>query len=123
MARDPETYTHQEWLGYVQQSGLVVSIPALLAAQAFVNRNIAPDQQRFLAFLPRDKNDEIIPEIRDFPAFAEKVLGWAKPTYSDGKAASRFLSLSMSRCQIIRRHCGPPTPFANSSQKTWKLPG
>jgi hypothetical protein len=76
MARDPETYTHQEWLGYVQQTGLVVSIPALLAAQAFVNRNIAPDQQRFLAFLPRDKNDEIIPEIRDFPAFTEKVLGW-----------------------------------------------
>src|SRR6516164_8569382 len=33
MARDPETLAHQEWLGYVQPVGLVVSIPALLAAQ------------------------------------------------------------------------------------------
>ena len=58
MARDPETLAHQEWLGYVQQTGLVVSIPALLAAQAFVNRNIAPDQQRFLAFLPRGDTEQ-----------------------------------------------------------------
>jgi hypothetical protein len=32
MARDPEAIAHQEWLGYVQPVGLVVSIPALLAA-------------------------------------------------------------------------------------------
>ncbi|HEV2949281.1 MAG TPA: type IIL restriction-modification enzyme MmeI, partial [Gemmataceae bacterium] len=46
------------------------------AAQAHVNRNISPDQQRFLACLPRDKTDEIIPEIRDFPGFTHNVLGW-----------------------------------------------
>ncbi|HUY32614.1 MAG TPA: DNA methyltransferase [Pirellulales bacterium] len=74
--RDPEQYAHLEWLGYVQPVGLVVSIPALLQAQAYVNRNIAPDQQRFLATLPRDKRDEPVPEIRDFPAFAQAVLGW-----------------------------------------------
>ncbi|HEV3004571.1 MAG TPA: type IIL restriction-modification enzyme MmeI, partial [Pirellulales bacterium] len=74
--RDPETFAHLEWLGYVQPVGLVVSVPALLQAQAYVNRNIAPDQQRFLATLPRDQRDEPIPEIRDFPAFAQVVLGW-----------------------------------------------
>ena len=56
--------------------GLVVSIPALLAAQAHINRNIAPDHQRFLACLPRDKDDEPIPEIRDFAEFTRSVLGW-----------------------------------------------
>jgi len=76
MARDPEAFAHQEWLGYVQPTGLVVSIPAMLSAGAHVNRNIVPDHQRFLSFLPRDKSDETIPEIRDLPGFAEKVLGW-----------------------------------------------
>ncbi len=58
MARDPETLSHVEWLGYVQPVGLVVSIPALLAAQAHINRNITPDHQRFLDCLPRDAQDE-----------------------------------------------------------------
>ena len=76
MAQDPEQLAHQEWLGYVQPVGLVVSVPALLAAQAHVNRNIAPDHQRFLSCLPRDKHDEIIPEIRDLAGFTQTVLGW-----------------------------------------------
>lgn len=78
MPRDPEALAHQEWLGYVQPVGLVVSIPALLAAGAHVNRNIAPDHQRFLTCLPRDAHDGTIPEIRDFPEFARTVLGWEK---------------------------------------------
>jgi len=76
MAKDPEQLAHQEWLGYVQPVGLVVSIPALLAAQAHVNRNIIPDHQRFLDCLPRDTHDELIPELRDFAEFTEQVLGW-----------------------------------------------
>ena len=76
MARDPEAMAHQEWLGYVQPVGLVVSIPALLAAGAHVNRNIASDHQRFLTCLPRNSHDEAILEIRDFREFAYTVLGW-----------------------------------------------
>ena len=76
MAKDPEQLAHQEWLGYVQPIGLVVSIPALLAAQAHVNRNIIPDHQRFLDCLPRDTHDDLIPELRDFAEFTEQVLGW-----------------------------------------------
>jgi hypothetical protein len=74
--RDPETFAHQQWLGYVQPIGLVVSIPALLAAQAHINRNIIPDHQRFLDCLPRDAHDELIPELRDFAEFTRQVLGW-----------------------------------------------
>jgi hypothetical protein len=76
MAKDPEQLAHQEWLGYVQPVGLVVSIPALLAAQAHINRNIVPDHQRFLDCLPRDAHDELIPELRDFAEFTQQVLGW-----------------------------------------------
>jgi hypothetical protein len=76
MPRDPETLAHIEWLGYVQPIGLVVSIPAMLNAQAHVQRNIAEEHSRFLNCLPRDKQDEVIPEIRDFPEFTRTVLSW-----------------------------------------------
>ena len=48
MAKDPAILAHQEWLGYVQPVGLVVSIPAMLEARAVINRNFAPDHARFL---------------------------------------------------------------------------
>ncbi|MBM3226372.1 MAG: class I SAM-dependent DNA methyltransferase, partial [Candidatus Tectomicrobia bacterium] len=73
---DTEYLAHREWLGYVQPVGLVVSIPALLAAQAHVNRHIAPEHQRLLAYLPRDRDDDVMPEIRDLAAFTQRVLAW-----------------------------------------------
>ena len=76
MPKAPEEIAHLEWLGYVQPVGLVVSIPALLAAQAHINRNIIPDHQRFLDALPRDPHDELIPELREFSEFTQHVLGW-----------------------------------------------
>ncbi len=74
MAKDPEVIDHQHWIGYVQPVGLVVSIPALIQAQAYVNRNIAPDHQRFLGCLPED--DKSPPAISDFAHFTQEVLGW-----------------------------------------------
>lgn len=72
----PEQLAHQEWLGYVQPVGLVASIPALLQAQAYVNRNAAPLQQKLMACLPHDKRDQVIPEITDFTTFSQAVLDW-----------------------------------------------
>ncbi|MFH1118033.1 MAG: hypothetical protein V1792_29275, partial [Pseudomonadota bacterium] len=76
MPKDPEEIAHLEWLGYVQPVGLVVSIPALLAAQAHVNRNISPEHREFLSCLPKDRSGEIIPEIQDISDFTARVLGW-----------------------------------------------
>jgi len=76
MTRDPETLAHLEWLGYVQPVGLVVSIPALLNAQAHVNRNISPQHAKLLTCLPRDRDDSLVPEIREFTEFARAVLDW-----------------------------------------------
>lgn len=76
MTRQPEEIAHLEWLGYVQPTGLVVSIPAMLSAQCFINKNILPEHQRFLDCLPRDKHDEVIPEITDFTQFVQEVFDW-----------------------------------------------
>ena len=43
MAPSEEHRSHQEWLGYLQPVGLVVSPPALVAAQAHINKNIVPE--------------------------------------------------------------------------------
>jgi hypothetical protein len=76
MPKSPEEYAHLEWLGYVQPIGLIVSVPAMLEAQCYINKNIIGEHARFLECLPRDKNDEIVPEITDFAAFAQKCLEW-----------------------------------------------
>ena len=76
MAKDPAVLNHQEWLGYVQPVGLVVSIPALLDANARINRNFGPDHQKFLNSLPVNRDGEPIPEIPDFVVFAQAVFEW-----------------------------------------------
>ena len=59
MSRDPETLAHLEWLGYVQPVGLVVSIPALLAAQAQVKEYSKTVQEVYLPCLESEKNESI----------------------------------------------------------------
>lgn len=76
MARDPELAAHLEWLGYIQPVGLVVSPPALLQAQASINRNVIPQHQRFLGCLSVDPDDQPIPQINDFRRFVREVLDW-----------------------------------------------
>ena len=76
MPRDPAILAHQEWLGYVQPTGLVVSIPSLIDASAFLNRNYGPEHQRLLSALPQDSDGTPVPEISDFARFAQDVFGW-----------------------------------------------
>ena len=45
MAYDPELIAHRDWLGLVQPLGLVVSPPALVKAQAVLDRNVVELQQ------------------------------------------------------------------------------
>jgi hypothetical protein len=79
MAIDPELQSNKEWLGYVQPVGLVVSAPALAAAQAFPNRNIIPDHTRFLGCVAEVEipgRDDPAPAVADLPRFCTEVLGW-----------------------------------------------
>jgi len=74
---DREYAWHVEWLGYVQPVGLVVSPPAMIRAQAFPNKHIGPDHQKFLAHLPTDEKDEVDPRIIDLAGFTQEVLDWS----------------------------------------------
>lgn len=77
----PEIRAHQQWLGYLQPAGLVVSAPALAAAGVVVNKNIVR-QQQVLIDLAQPKasvgrtGDPPPPAIDDLPAFCRAFLGW-----------------------------------------------
>lgn len=76
MPKDPEVLAHLEWIGFVQPVGLVVSIPALLNAEVYANRNVAPLHQKFLSCLQKDAKDQPLPKLVSFPHFALTVLDW-----------------------------------------------
>lgn len=81
MATDLDILQHKEWLGLLQPVGLVVSPPALVKAQAVIDRGKLVDlQDRLLAVIstepiPRHKDNQIA-WIENFSAFTQKVLGW-----------------------------------------------
>lgn len=93
MPKSPEELAHQEWLGYVQPVGLVVSTPAMLQAQCYVNKNIMAEHACLLSCLARE-NDQPIPEIDDLAEFTQKVLDWE---------AADFVELSDQRCPVSVR--------------------
>lgn len=97
MAKAPEELAHLEWLGYVQPVGLVVSVPALLEAQCYINKNISGEHKRFLDFLSRNDKDEIDPAISDFSAFVCHCLGWEA---QDIKEISRNVPLPDSTASL-----------------------
>ncbi len=78
MTYDPTLLDHRRWLGYAQPVGLVVSPPALLAAQAYINRNIAAEHRAFLAEV-RDiplPDGLTAPVITDWPRLFVEQFGW-----------------------------------------------
>lgn len=79
MARDPELLRHQQWLGYLQPVGLVVSPPALLQCGAHVDSNIIAQHERFLEHVA-DKlvvgQTEPTKAVTDLAAFLKDVCGW-----------------------------------------------
>lgn len=83
MATDYELRVHRDWIGLLQPVGLVVSPPALLAAQAFPDKNILKEQQvlRALVTPPETKDGGKAaaagpPLSLSFEALATQVLGW-----------------------------------------------
>jgi hypothetical protein len=82
MATDHELRVHRDWIGLLQPVGLVVSPPALLAAQAFPDKNIIPQQQALLALItpippsPEARRSVLPPRPLSFASLATEVLGW-----------------------------------------------
>jgi len=78
-AASSELRAHQQWIGFVQPVGLIVSLPALEKAQCYVNRNVVREQQALLALVaPKDKGGSPLPKAKvdDLRALCRDALGW-----------------------------------------------
>jgi hypothetical protein len=121
MARDPELLTHQEWLGYLQPVGLVVSPPALAAAGAFPNKNIIPEHTRFLEVVEPvavEGKEDPQPAIREFPRFATQILGWEPADLlgsTDGEPVPESLEVALPEYNETLRTAYAVPEFANDS--------
>jgi hypothetical protein len=78
----PELLDHLAWLGYIQPEGLVVSAPALVASQVFIDRaTLAALQDRFVPNVStvnlddREAGDSAA-RIAELPRFFTEFLGW-----------------------------------------------
>lgn len=78
MSFDPVIKEHQEWLGFIQPVGLVVSATALKNAQARVARNITDKQEILLSHTREitDENRNVRRKLNRFTEFAKEFWGW-----------------------------------------------
>ena len=87
VASEYERYAHQDWIGLLQPVGLVVSPPALIAAQAVLDRNMSRQRREISALVARPVLETVegAPRGASVPrstrpvaweTFAVRVLGW-----------------------------------------------
>src|SRR6516162_732188 len=73
--QDYQLQDHQQWLGYLQPEGLVVSPQVLVDSQVFINRNSAPLQQRFREALnPGGRISDLMSFLIGFFGWPEELL-------------------------------------------------
>jgi hypothetical protein len=75
---DPLLLDHRRWLGYAQPVGLVVTPPALLDAQAYLNRHVGAEHRAFLADVRELELPDGLtaPYLPDWPRALVEHFGW-----------------------------------------------
>lgn len=109
MAYDPALRAHQEWLGYIQPVGLVVSPAALVAAGCVPDRNVSAQQETLRGLLAGDP-----PRLEDFPSFTREFLGWQESDLAGapgGPPLPESLSVALpSEHDVLRPTYAVPDP-------------
>jgi hypothetical protein len=127
MPPDPELLAHQQWLGYVQPVGLVVSPPALLQAQSHVNVNVLAEHQKLLAHIADALavgRPEPLPAVKDLRALLLDVFGW-QPTdvveATDPRAAGLEVVLPEYHETLRPTYAVPDAPLPDGRGSVWLM--
>ena len=95
-------FAHQEWLGFVQPVGLVVSPPVMVDAQVVPDRNVSGRQRDFTALLERDDTGATThwraPDIRR--VFLD-WLGWDETDLVDADTDRERLEIALPELQAV----------------------
>lgn len=79
---DPELRAHQDWLGFLQPTGLLVSPQALVQNGVFADQNVVEQQDILIDLLTipeskeRKDRDPELGALRDIPSLLVELLGW-----------------------------------------------
>jgi hypothetical protein len=127
--KDPALADHLAWLGYVQPEGLVVSAPALVDAQAIIDRAQLGDlQRRFAEHVPdRPKGEEaeVQPGIENLQKFVTEFLGWPYELLvgvDPSRPLPESLSISLPEFQeTLRPSFAVKNPHAKEGALPWLL--
>jgi hypothetical protein len=78
MSTDLGIKEHQQWLGYLQPDGLVVSAQVLVDNQVYINRNSAPLQAQLQKYVVAHEvaDGEETQRLTDLKTFLTGFLGW-----------------------------------------------
>ena len=95
-------FAHQEWLGFVQPVGLVVSPAVMVDAQVVPDRNVAARQRDFTALLERDDARATArwraPDLR---RLLLDWLGWEEGDLVDADAHRDRLEIALPELQAV----------------------
>jgi hypothetical protein len=99
-ALSPMEKLHSDWLGMLRPEGLVVSVPVLLEADAYVRQ--APEvQAAFRDLAPEDR----LADWRTFERVLTEILGWPRNRLAD-VAALEMLAVALPDLGVVLRPDG-----------------
>ena len=95
-------FAHQEWLGFVQPVGLVVSPPVMVDAQVVPDRNVSGRQREFITLLERDDTGATArwraPDLRRL--FLD-WLGWDEADLADADTDRERLEIALPELHAV----------------------
>lgn len=95
-------FAHQEWLGFVQPVGLVVSPSVMVDAQVVPDRNISGRQREFTGFLVEDRESATpcwrAPDLR---RIFRDFLGWEEGDLVDATTHRDELDIALPELQVV----------------------
>ena len=95
-------FAHQEWLGFVQPVGLVVTPTVMVNAQVIPDRNVTGRQREFRALLEQEENSTTARwRVRDLRRVFVDWLGWEDDDLVNAALHRQALEISLPELHTV----------------------
>jgi Eco57I restriction-modification methylase/restriction-modification enzyme MmeI-like protein len=117
MLTDTGIQEHQQWLGYLQPEGLVISAQVLVDNQVYINRNSAPLQARLQKYVVEQEvgNRGENQRIADLETFLTGFLGWPVEMLTGAKGGNEIPDLLRIALPEVGEILEPTFAFQNTN--------
>jgi|GEM_PF-3421587 len=113
-----QIFAHQEWLGFVQPVGLVVSPTVMVKAQVIPDRNISHRQREFRELLKEDRSKATARWVASSPReIFQDYLEWEEGDLVDATDHSEELEIALPELDVVLS----PTWAVPSEDSQWTM--